>query len=1408
MAQEDKSGILYLFDRPAEPVYVPKGENKVAFDIPESYLPDRYKDVAVQVFNRFQDDSENRIKIEAIRLPDLSIPMELGRREAFSLFLPRHREIAGRLIDIFMGMRTYSDLLSIAVYCRDRLNPNLFIYALSVALLHREDTRNIPIPPLAEIFPDKYVDGGIFSRAKEEANVVPPGSRIPIEIPQDYTASDLDEEHRVAYFREDVGVNLHHWHWHLVYPFDGNLQIVNKDRRGELFYYMHQQIMARYNCERLSNHLGRVKRFNNIREPIPEGYFPKLDSLVSSRAWPSRPSGTQLKDVNRPADNVAFDLQDLERWRDSMFNAIHSGSVTNTRGETIRLTEKDGIDILGNMMEASILSPNRNVYGDLHNLGHVAISYCHDPDHRYLESFGIMGDSATAMRDPIFYRWHAYINDIFMEHKATLPAYNLNQLDFSGIEITGLQLSTPNSPANSLMTFWTQSDLDLSRGLDFTPSGPLLARFTHLNHTNFQYNISVNNRSGSMKQGTVRIFMGPKVDERGLAFNFRSQKDLMIEMDKFTVKLQPGQNSIKRSSTDSSVTIPFERTFRNLENNPAAGGIPTDAFNFCGCGWPQHMLVPKGNKEGFPMDLFVMVSDYEQDAVNQAAPVGCSDAVSFCGLRDRKYPDARPMGYPFDRNPRNGVESLPQFLTPNMAVAEIKVRFTDTIKQRPRSSNVLTPIRVRSRKYHIFKLSKRLSRVLFGWKEISLIGEMAAGNNDALLYLFDRPAEPVYVPKGESKVAFDIPENYLPDRYKDVAVQVFNRFQDDSENRIKIEEIRLPDLSIPMELGRREAFSLFLPRHREIAGRLIDIFMGMRTYSDLLSIAVYCRDRLNPNLFIYALSVALLHREDTRNLPIPPLAEIFPDKYVDGGIFSRAKEEANVVPPGSRIPIEIPQDYTASDLDEEHRVAYFREDVGINLHHWHWHLVYPFDGNLQIVNKDRRGELFYYMHQQIMARYNCERLSNHLGRVKRFNNIREPIPEAYFPKLDSLVSSRAWPARPSGTQLKDINRQADKVVFDLQDLERWRDSIFNAIRTGSVTNSQGETIRLTEKDGIDILGNMMEASILSPNRNLYGDLHNLGHVAISYCHDPDHRYLESFGIMGDSATAMRDPIFYRWHAYINSIFLEHKATLPAYNRNQLDFSGIEITGLQLSTPNSPANSLMTFWAQSDLDLSKGLDFTPSGPLLARFTHLNHTNFRYNISVNNRSGSPKKGTVRIFIGPREDERGLAFNFRSQKDLMIEMDKFTVNLRPGENTIERSSTESSVTIPFERTFRNLENNPAAGGVPTDAFNFCGCGWPQHMLVPKGNKEGFPMDLFVMVSDYEQDAVNQPDPEGCSDAVSFCGLRDRKYPDARPMGYPFDRNPRDGVESLPQFLTPNMAATEIVVVFDDQVKQRPRY
>jgi len=93
-------------------------------------------------------------------------------------------------------------------------------------------------------------------------------------------------------------------------------------------------------------------------------------------------------------------------------------------------------------------------------------------------------------------------------------------------------------------------------------------------------------------------------------------------------------------------------------------------------------------------------------------------------------------------------------------------------------------------------------------------------------------------------------------------------------------------------------------------------------------------------------------------MKLPSFVETFPDKFVEPRILRQAREEVAIVPQASRTPITIPSDFTASDKDPEHKLWYFREDLGMNSHHWHWHLIYPFDGPLNLVGKDRRGELF------------------------------------------------------------------------------------------------------------------------------------------------------------------------------------------------------------------------------------------------------------------------------------------------------------------------------------------------------------------------------------------------------------------------------------------------------------------
>lgn len=96
-------------------------------------------------------------------------------------------------------------------------------------------------------------------------------------------------------------------------------------------------------------------------------------------------------------------------------------------------------------------------------------------------------------------------------------------------------------------------------------------------------------------------------------------------------------------------------------------------------------------------------------------------------------------------------------------------------------------------------------------------------------------------------------------------------------------------------------------------------------------------------------------------------------------------------------------------------------------------------------------------------------------------------------------------------------------------------------------------------------------------------------------------------------------------------------------------------------------------------------------------------------------------------------------------------------------------------------------------------------QHMLIPKGLPEGLGCELFVMVSNYESDRVDQDLAGTCNDSASYCGVRDRLYPDRKPMGYPFDRLSRTGADRLATFLTPNMRSTDITIMHRDMTVMR---
>lgn len=76
------------------------------------------------------------------------------------------------------GIQSLDDFQSALVYIQPRVNPYLFIYCLSVAVIHRNDTRNFRLPSHACSFPELYVDGAVLAEVRATGSLFASSSRV------------------------------------------------------------------------------------------------------------------------------------------------------------------------------------------------------------------------------------------------------------------------------------------------------------------------------------------------------------------------------------------------------------------------------------------------------------------------------------------------------------------------------------------------------------------------------------------------------------------------------------------------------------------------------------------------------------------------------------------------------------------------------------------------------------------------------------------------------------------------------------------------------------------------------------------------------------------------------------------------------------------------------------------------------------------------------------------------------------------------------------------------------------------------------------------------------------------------------------------------------------------------------
>ena len=539
-------------------------------------------------------------------------------------------------------------------------------YLSRITFYKHPKTKNLICPPIFQVLPESFFSLDELREGRGSLKIEPPNTTRPWAETYENPLS-LDLESKLNWWRGDIELSEHHANWHAYYPWNHRFDAELEVRRGELFAYMHEQMLARYDFERFAVGLPPVVPYGPgiyWDKPLDEGY--NIDLLTFS----ARPANLSIPD-RIVFNGTQYVIKDMEHHKERLLNAIARNEFLplDPHGQKVPVT----MDGLGCTVEANGNSVNPGYYGNLHNMGHVVISMMNDPDKRYGINFGPMYEQYTSARDPVFFRWHKFIDDLFEEHRVRLEPYSKIKGDLeiqlahnTSLEVKEVFIMTMPDDGKKvekdfLYTKMTKQTIAVYWAADTKDNTlPIEERYIDyptLVHYPFHYHFKIElTRTPDPSENLdddytyklmFRVFMAPQTHVKDL----NKRRRHFVELDSFVqeVKWDSSQPygtqtfEIIRKSEDSTVAMLPAPPVEDIQDGKL--GDPT---SFCGCGWPLNLLIPRGTAVGMKADLFVLVTDWEKDAYDKDAEL--SGGSAYCGKKGKPYPDRKPMGYPFDRN--------------------------------------------------------------------------------------------------------------------------------------------------------------------------------------------------------------------------------------------------------------------------------------------------------------------------------------------------------------------------------------------------------------------------------------------------------------------------------------------------------------------------------------------------------------------------------------------------------------------------------------------------------------------------------------------------------------------------------------------------------------------------------------
>lgn len=513
----------------------------------------------------------------------------LPRRRPYTVFDEKFLEQTGLLFNVFYYSKDLPTLFENIIWARENVNEMMFIHALTLTVFHRSELKSIVLPPLYEIIPNHFFNYEVLQKGIDYKMNGLYKLNSTFTLTTDYTSRyylDKFQEQRVSYFTEDIGINSFYYYFYMRYPLHlGGKEVFSLDKEpvGELWLWMHQQLLARYYLERISNDLGAIPDFLWVKG-IKNGYWPMLRYKNGMEfAYRSNYYGYESMDKDL--------LQNVVDWELRIKGLIDHGMIT--LGETtISIKDNDFINKLGLILLGDVKDVRfyRYLIVFYHMLAGGRGAVKQDP---YFITPSVLEHFETCLRDPVFWQLYKRVIKYWLQYKDILPHYVVKDL-YVPVKIENVIVSP-------LKTYFEYDEVDVTNAVDIDLLEKdhkflFKVRQPRLNYEPFDVTLNVDVETAG--EYTVRFFLGPKVLNR---YELNDVRQHFFELDHFIYDFKAGKNTILRKSRE------FLYFFKDLVK--LGGGEYLTQYGF-----PMNLLLPKGKIGGMPFTFYVIVhkNDFKQ----------------------------------------------------------------------------------------------------------------------------------------------------------------------------------------------------------------------------------------------------------------------------------------------------------------------------------------------------------------------------------------------------------------------------------------------------------------------------------------------------------------------------------------------------------------------------------------------------------------------------------------------------------------------------------------------------------------------------------------------------------------------------------------------------------------------------